>query len=137
VGDHVLLVVDALSGGDCVHPQFVQIDRVVFPDPESAGSTVAAGDDEVDTLFLFELCQSALHAEHPGRADDFTDVEDSQGCTKAFPGTQGAGCSIVPFQHALPDPRAKDTKESVVVEGHMELDKGGRDLLFSPYQPGW
>ena len=126
MGDHILLVIDAFSGGDRIDPQFVQIDRVVFPDPETPCSAVCAGDDEVDVLFLFELCQSALHAEYSGRAHDFTDIEDSQGCTNTFPGNGGPG--------------AKDTKESSVVEEteeQMDLDNGGGDLLFSWYRPGW
>ena len=114
----------------------MQIDRVVLPDPESAGVAVFAGNDEIDVPFLFELRQFALHAEYAGRTDDFTDVEDSQGCLKAFPEIGGAGCSILPVHHP-PDPEAKDTIESAVVEEQMDLDNGGGDLLFSQYRPGW
>ena len=51
---------------------------MVLTDPESPRCSVAAGDYEIDALFLLELRQFVFDTEYSRGSDNFTDVEYSQ-----------------------------------------------------------
>jgi hypothetical protein len=50
--DNIFFVVAALTSGDRIDAQFVQVHRVILPDAESTRGTFAIRDDEIDALIL-------------------------------------------------------------------------------------
>ena len=78
--DDVLFVVAALTRGDRIYAELVQVYGVVLPDAESPRGPFTVSDDEIDALLLPDLRQELLHDPHAGLPDDLTDEEDTQRC---------------------------------------------------------